>query len=59
MRFPSYPKSLKAEAVATFNPAHDIKEVRCEHEWYPLSAHTKKVLPVTQDVTKVDVKQVP
>lgn len=54
----SYPESLKAEA-ATFNPAHDIKEVRREDERYPLSAHTKKVFPVSQDVTKVDVKQVP
>lgn len=54
----SYPESLETEA-ATFNPAHDIKEVRCEDERYSLPAHTKKVFPVSQDVTKVDVKQVP
>ncbi len=55
----SHHEPLKVEAVASFDPAHDIQEVRCEDEWYTLPAHAKEVLPVTQDVTEVDVKQVP
>lgn len=55
----SYPESLEAEAVATFDSANHIKEVRSEDEWHALSAHAKEVLPVAQDVTEVDVKQVP
>lgn len=56
---PSYNEPLEVEAVATFDPSHDVKEVRCEDERYALPVHTKEVLPVTQDVAKVNVKQVP
>lgn len=55
----THPEPLKVEAVAPFAPAHDIQEVRCEDERYPLPAHAEEALPVTQDVTEVDVKQVP
>lgn len=55
----SYPELLKVEAVATSDPAHDIQEVRREDERHSLSAHAQKVLPVSEDVTEVDVKQVP
>lgn len=56
---PSYPKPLKVEAVATIDPAHDIQEIRCEDERCSLPFYAKKVLPVTQDVSEVNVKQVP
>lgn len=55
----SHPEPLKAEAVAPFNPAHDVQEVRREDKWNTLPVHAKEALCVAEDVTKVDVKQVP
>lgn len=50
---------LEVEAVATFDPAHDIQEVRCEDEGYTLPFHAKEMLLVSQDVAKVNVEKVP
>lgn len=55
---PSHPEVLKVEAVAPFDPAHDVQEVRCEDKWDTLPVHAKEMLCVAQDVAKVDVKQV-
>ncbi len=55
----SHLELLKVEAVAPFGSAHDIHKVRREDKWYTLPVHAKEVFPVAQDVTKVNVKQVP
>ena len=54
----SHLEPLDAEAVATFHPANDIQEVRREDEGHPLPPHAQEGLPVSQDVTEVDVEQV-
>lgn len=55
----SHPESHKVEAAASFGPAHDVQEVRCEDEWDAFPVHAKEVLGVAQDVAKVNVKKVP
>lgn len=55
----TYHKSIKVEAVVTLNSAHDVQEVRSEDERHALPLHTPEQLSVSQNVTKVDVKQIP
>lgn len=42
----------------TLNAAHDIQEVGSEDKRHTLPLHAQKLLPVSQNVTKVDVKQI-
>lgn len=53
-----YLEALKIEAFATFDPSHDVQEVRREDKRHALPAHAEEGLPVTQDVPEVDVEQV-
>lgn len=55
----SHPKPLKLETVVTFDPSHDIQEVRCQDKWNALPLPAQEALSVAQDVAEVDVKQVP
>lgn len=54
----SYPELLKVKAVASFHSAHDEEKVRSEDKRHTFPTHTKEVLCVTEDVAKVDVKEV-
>lgn len=49
------------EVGATFlsRRSHDIQEVWCEHKRNPLLADSHEALIIPQDVTKVDVEEIP
>lgn len=38
---------------------HNIQKVRSEDKGDPLSAHTQEALGVAQDVSKINVEQIP
>lgn len=49
------------EVGATFLPrsSHNIQEVWCEHKGNPLLTDSHETLVIPQDVTKVDVEEIP
>lgn len=54
----SYLKAAEIQGIFCFVPTHDMKEVRCEDKGHTFPAYTKDAFPVTQDVTKINVKEV-
>lgn len=50
---------LEVGATLLSRCSHDVQEVWCEHKGNPLLTDSHKALIIPQDVTKVDVEEIP